>query len=495
MAHLLTDQLRLMAAQLPDERAYLNLADLSAISFGEWEEASNRAARGLVALGVAKGDRVGLAIPMEDPLRWLVAYAAIHKAGAVAVPVNTRLAAAEVGHILAHSGASVALTGGGLTATVASLRAELPALAHVVDDDEWAALLDHDGGEFQVPVEPDDMADILYTSGTTGRPKGVVVRHRNAAMIPNAMPNWTGQVWMHASPLFTFAGIASVYNPMKLGMTGAYMPRFDAGRWLALVAELRPAAMFIVPAMAQLLLAHPDFAATDFSCVTLCSVGSAPVAPETLRRLAAAMPNANVTNGYGMTEAGPAYCTLPREELERRPGSVGKPMPPAEFRIVDEAERDLPPGEIGEVLIRNPGRQREYYNDPEATAAAWNRDGWLRSGDLGYLDADGYLYIVGRKKDVIIRGGNNVHAKDVEDVLYAHPAVLEAAVAAVPHEVLGEDVGAWVVLRPGATATAEELQAHCAASLADYKVPRRITFMDALPRNPTGKVQKDKLPR
>jgi acyl-CoA synthetase (AMP-forming)/AMP-acid ligase II len=495
MAHLLTDQLRMMAAHFPDEVGYLNLADLSPLTFRSWEEQSNRLARGLVGAGVAKGDRVALAIPMEDPLRWLVSYAAIHKAGAVAVPVNTRLATGEIGHILAHSGASVALTGGGLTATVAELRPGLPALARVFDEAGWDGLLADDSSAFQVPLEPDDMADILYTSGTTGRPKGVVVRHRNAAMIPNALPAWTGRVWMHASPLFTFAGISSVYNPMKLGMTGAYMPRFDAGLWLARVAELRPAAMFLVPAMAHLLLSHPDFAATDFSCVTLCSVGSAPVAPETLRRLAAAMPNANVSNGYGMTEAGPAYCALPREELERRPGSVGRPMPPAEFRIVDEAGRELPPGEIGEVQIRNPGRQREYYNDPEATASTWSPEGWLRSGDLGYLDADGYLYIVGRTKDVIIRGGNNVHAKDVEDVLYEHPAVQEAAVAAVPHEVLGEDVGAWVVLKPGATATAEELRAHCAARLADYKVPRRFTFLDELPRNPTGKVQKDRLPR
>jgi acyl-CoA synthetase (AMP-forming)/AMP-acid ligase II len=195
-----------------------------------------------------------------------------------------------------------------------------------------------------------------------------------------------------------------------------------------------------------------------------------------------------------MTEAGPAYCSLPKEEADRRPGSVGKPMPPVEFAIVDEHGDRLPPRRIGELIIRNPGREREYYRDDGATAEMW-RNGWLFSGDLGYLDEDGYLYIVGRKKDIIIRGGNNVHATDVEQVLYEHPAVLEAAVAGVAHDVLGEEVGAWVVLRPGTEAEAGELEAFCRQRLADYKVPRIVTFVDTLPRNATGKVVKRRLPQ
>jgi acyl-CoA synthetase (AMP-forming)/AMP-acid ligase II len=194
-----------------------------------------------------------------------------------------------------------------------------------------------------------------------------------------------------------------------------------------------------------------------------------------------------------MTEAGPAFCFMPPEEQAKRVGSVGKPMAPTEFRIVDEAGQELAPREVGELIVRNPGREREYFNDDEATAATW-RDGWLHSGDLAYLDEDGFLYIVGRQKDVIIRGGNNVHAADVEAALYEHPAVQEAAVAGVPHAVLGEDVGAWVVLAPGTTATAEELQAFCAERLSDYKVPRAWTFVAELPRNPTGKVVKRDLP-
>ncbi|MEZ5140467.1 MAG: fatty acid--CoA ligase family protein [Acidimicrobiales bacterium] len=203
----------------------------------------------------------------------------------------------------------------------------------------------------------------------------------------------------------------------------------------------------------------------------MCPVGSAPIAPATLATLQARMPNAMVSNSWGMTEAGPSFCFLPPEEQARRVGSVGKPMKPTEFRIIDPTTGDeLPAREIGELLVRNPGREREYFGDAEATASTW-KDGWLHSGDLAYLDEDGYLYLVGRQKDMIIRGGNNIHAGDVEAVLYEHPAVQEAAVAGVPHDVLGEDVGAWIVLAPGATADADELRAFCAERLSDYKVP------------------------
>jgi acyl-CoA synthetase (AMP-forming)/AMP-acid ligase II len=279
---------------------------------------------------------------------------------------------------------------------------------------------------------------------------------------------------------------------MKLGLTGLFLSKFDAARWLALVERERPTAVFLVPAMAQLLLAEPGFDTADLSSVQLCSLGSAPLPPETQRRMQERMPQATVSNGYGMTEAGPAYCSLPKEEAFRRVGSVGKPMPPVEFEIVGEDGHSLAPEAVGELVIRMPGREREYYKDPDATRATWHSDG-LHTGDLGYLDEDGYLYIVGRKKDMIIRGGNNIYAVDVEAVLFEHPAVQEAAVAGIPHPVLGEDVAAWVVLRPGMDATADELRSFCSARIADYKVPRRIAFCGELPRNATGKVLKAQL--
>jgi acyl-CoA synthetase (AMP-forming)/AMP-acid ligase II len=311
-------------------------------------------------------------------------------------------------------------------------------------------------------------------------------------MIPNALPAWNGSWWMHSSPLFTFAGIGFIYNPMKLGMRCLYQPRFDAGRWLEAAEDERPLAVFIVPAMAQLLIAHPRFDEADLSSIVMCSLGSAPLAPATLRRLQEKMPNATVSNAYGMTEAGPAYCAMPKEESLKRVGSVGQPMPPMEVQAVDESGTTLRRGEVGEILIRLPGREREYYKDEEATARTWT-GGWLHSGDLGYLDEDGYLYIVGRQKEVIIRGGNNIYATDVEAVLHEHPDVREAAVVGIPHEVLGEDVAAFVSLRDGIDVSVDDLRAFCAQRLADYKVPRRITFVAELPRNATGKVLKQQL--
>ena len=485
---LLVDQLRLMASHFPDEVAYRCL-DVEDITFAGWETESNRLARGLVGTGVAKGDRVGLYLPAEEALHWIVAYAAVHKAGAVAVPVNTRLSRPELEAILGHAEASALVSGGELLPAAQQLEGSVPSLKWVVEPDE--ALAD-DGSELQVPVDEGDLADVMYTSGTTGRPKGVAVRHRNAAMIPNNLPLWSGDWWMHSSPLFTFAGIGFIYNPMKMGMRGLYQARFDAGRWLDAVEGHRPPMVFIVPAMAQLLIAHPRFADADLSSIVMCSLGSAPLAPATLRRLQEKMPNANVANAYGMTEAGPAFCSMPQEESARRIGSVGKPMPPMEVQAVDDAGGVLPPSQVGEILIRLPGRQREYYKDPDATARTW-AGGWLHTGDLGFLDGDGYLYIVGRQKEVIIRGGNNIYATDVEGVLHEHPDVREAAVVGVPHEVLGEDVAAFVALRDGAAVTDDDLRAFCAERLADYKVPRHITFLDELPRNATGKVLKQQL--
>jgi fatty-acyl-CoA synthase len=500
VADLLIDQLRMMAEVFPDETAYAVVPDGSELTFAEWDRESDRLARGLLSAGVAKGDRVAVYMPPESALSWIVAYAAAHKAGAVAVPTNTRLAARELEYVLAHSGVVAAFTAGAIAETLAGVRSALPALRWAVaaGEDVPDGFVPWDGAGSSGPpphvaLDGDDMADIMYTSGTTGRPKGVVVRHRNAAMMPNARPNWSGDGWLHASPLFTFAGIASVYNPMKLGMTGLYQPRFDAGTWLEVVEKRRPAAVFLVPAMAQLLIAHPRFDQADLGSILMASIGSAPLAPETMRRLQTKLPQAWVSNNWGMTEAGSAFCSLPPEEAPRRIGSVGKPVPPVTFRIVDDDGAEQPPRGVGELLVSNPGQEREYFADPDATAETW-RDGWLHTGDLAYLDEDGYLYIVGRKKDVIIRGGNNVHAADVEAALLEHPAVLEAAVAGIPHAVLGEDVAAWLVCGAQPRPTVEELTAFLRERLSDYKLPRRVSFVEELPRNATGKVMKHLLP-
>jgi acyl-CoA synthetase (AMP-forming)/AMP-acid ligase II len=496
---LLVDHLRAMAGAYPTEVAY-RVLDVGSVTFAEWEQESNRLARALVARGVGRGERVALVLAAGEALRFMVAYAAVHKAGAVAVPVNPQLAVPELRRVLDHAGPVAACVDASTSdAVTAAGLPRVPALLACPTDDavppwSWGACCGaQEATTFQVPLHGEDLADILYTSGTTGQPKGVAVRHRAAALIPGPpTPSYSGRCWLHASPLSTFAGIGFVYNPMQLGLCGIYQPRFDAGRWLAAVAEHRPSFVFLVPAMAALLLDHPAFAAADLSCIELCAVGSAPLAPATLRALQRAMPNATVSNSYGMTEAGAAFCAMPPGEAERRIGSVGQPLAPLEVRIVGEDSTVLRADEVGEIWLRLPGRQREYYRDEAATAETW-QDGWLRTGDLGRLDADGFLFVVGRRKDVIIRGGNNVHAADVEAVLIEHPEVAEAAVVGVAHPVLGEDVAAAVVPRRGARLDPEALRRHCAERLAPAKVPRRWLLVSTLPRTPTGKVRKEEL--
>lgn len=513
-------QLAAMAERFPEGIGFWVLGR-GKLTFAQWDGEANRLARGLGARGVAHGDRVGIQLEVGNALRWVVTYAAIHKAGAVAVPFDPRLAPIEVARMVDHARV-VALVADGERASARPAGGGegggapvMPSLALVVDATSgssepapsangtvpagdqrrhltWDEVLDDDTSPYQVPLRADDLADIMFTSGTTGRPKGVAVRHVNASTVPNGEPVWSGGLWLHASPLTTFAGLSFVYAPMKLGMTCVYQPRFDVDEWLDFVESTHPEAIFLVPAMVQLLLGNPRFEQADFSSVTLCSVGSAPLAPSAIDRLQARMPDAVVSNNYGMTEAGSVYCLMPKGEAVRRPGSVGQPLPPAKVRIVDDQGGEVPSGEYGAIELRIPGRPREYFEDPEATAETWV-DGWLRTGDIGRVDDDGYLYIGGRAKDVIIRGGSNIYAVDVEYVILSHSDVAEAAVIGVPHEVLGEDLAAVVVLRPGATVGADELRRHCLETLAAYKVPRRWEFVAELPRNPAGKVLKHEL--
>ena len=456
------------------------------LSYREWERRSNAAAAGVRAHGVRRGDRVAL---LFDNARWTdyaVSYLAVLKAGATAVPLGTRFPGPELRAILDHCEPSATVGPHDLVPDGAPGLVASPA-------DLEAAGGDDAPGDSHMVVEPGDLAEILYTSGTTGRPKGVAVSHQN--LLFHDPPPEDGPpsraAFVHAFPVGTNAGQEVLRLPLRRGdRTAVVLAVFDPDRFCALVAAHEVRRLQLVPAMAEVLLASGALTRHDLSALERVVLSSAPAPPALLRRLAAALPEVTIWNTYALTEAGTARTLMVHDGS--RPGSVGRPVGGTEVRIVDDEGGDVPSGEVGEVWLRRPGAPpRSYYRDPEATAATFLPGGWVRTGDLGHVDDEGYLYLDDRKKDVIISGGLNVSSLEVEDVLHEHPAVAEAAVFAVPHEVLGQDVAAAVV--PRHQVTERELQSFVRERLAEHKTPHRVFLVEHLPRNPSGKVVKHEL--
>jgi long-chain acyl-CoA synthetase len=343
-----------------------------------------------------------------------------------------------------------------------------------------------------VTVLPTDPAVILYTSGTTGRPKGVLLSHRN--LLSNALTaagdpaeQVGGARVLAVLPLAHAFGITASNVAYLTGTVGVMVPRFDLEQVFQLIQKHRIAGIAMVPAMIVGMLNFADAQKYDTSSLEYIVSGSAPLPVSVLEGFEQRF-HCPIREGYGLSEATTAVSGH-GSEMVRNPGSVGKPLPGIEVRVVDEHDQDVPTGELGELLVRGPNLMQEYYHLPEETAKAL-RGGWLYTGDMAKLDADGYIYIMERKKDLIIRGGLNVYPRDAEEVLQRHPAVLECAVVGVPSARLGEEVLAYVVLQPGKQATPEELIAFCQESLANYKTPAYIEFIPALPRNAIGKIDR-----
>jgi long-chain acyl-CoA synthetase len=467
---------------------------------------ATRLAAGLARLGVARGDRV--IVMMFNSPEVLIAYQAIAKLGAIAVPLLPLLKTPEVHYVAANCQATAILTTGLLLPVVLPAVAVLDHVRAIVA----TGAIPSDGSDPRVrtytevlvepeavvpaiAVQPDDTAAILYTSGTTGQPKGVELTHRNLCL--NALSGGRGsvgvatqtrrEVTLAVLPLAHAFGI-TIANASFLtdGLT-VMLPRFDVQAVLEAIQRYRVTSFAVVPAMLVALLNHPDVERYDVSSLEWVGSGSAPLPLAVLEGFQRRF-GCQVREGYGLSEA-TTIVTTQRAGMPQKPGSVGIPIEGVEVRVVDAEGHDLPIGEVGELIVRGPNVMRGYYGMPEATREAL-RDGWLYTGDMARLDEDGYVYIVERKKDLIIRGGMNIFPRDVEEVLARHPAVLEAAVIGVPSERLGEEVKAFVVLRPGQHASAEELIAYSREYLANYKTPSSIEFVTALPRNSVGKVDK-----
>ncbi|MEU8194079.1 class I adenylate-forming enzyme family protein [Microbispora amethystogenes] len=512
--------LRLRAQQEPDGVAMI-VEGQGTLTFAEWERRSAALAAGLAEKGVAPGDRVALHFGSRDWIDFAVAFCGVLEAGAVAVPMSDRLAPAEIRYMVGHCSASAVLLGRDLALPPARTdESQVPAAP-----EPWTATpaeLESVLGSVAAPgsrpaappVRPGDLAQILYTSGTTGRPKGVGASHANLAYGCVTQPRHRrfahSRHLLHAFPIGTNAGQTMLINALDARPTVLTPARFTPGRFARLIETYRPGTVFLVPSMAVELLDAGLHERHDMSGVVLLGSAAAALPPALAERLAAAFPNATVTNYYTSTEAAPAQTIMIYDRA--RPAALGRPAFDGSLRIADEEGNPLPPGETGEVWMRSPAASRSYYGDEEASARAF-RDGWVRMGDIGYVDADGYLYLVDRESDVVKTGAYKVSTLQVEAALYEHPEIAEAAVFGLPHPVLGSVLGAAVVARsgpasaagpgsvsvsgpvpgPGQGLSANEVRAFLMDRLAWHELPERILVVDDLPRNQSGKVIKKEL--
>ncbi|WP_018262912.1 AMP-binding protein [Methylobacterium sp. WSM2598] len=515
----------LLVGRRHGEKTFLVYEDDRA-SFEAFARAVLALSADLIRGGVRPGDRV--AIAMRNLPEWPVAFFAALLAGAVAAPLNGWWTGPELAYALADCGASVAVVDAERLARLAERRQDCPDLRRVLlargeaPDAEslreiigpvaaWAAL--PPGTVPDVPLAPDDLATLFYTSGTTGRPKGAMGTHRNGACavlahpysaaraalrrgepVPVADPAAPQKVALVSVPFFHVTGcFATLVTNLHRGGRLVLMRRWDLAQALDLIARERCTSAGGVPTIAWQLLDGWAAGTHDLSSLETITYGGAPAPAELVRRLRAAFPRTTPATGWGMTETSATFTHHMGEDYLHRPDSCGPPLPIGEARIVDPEGRVLPPGEVGELQVKGPNVVAGYWNRPDETAASF-RDGWLATGDLARMDAEGFLTIVDRARDMLIRGGENIYCCEVENALHEHPAVVDAAVVAVPHPTLGEEPAAVVALARGENASEEELRAFVAARLAAFKVPVRILFHEEiLPRNPSGKILKSEL--
>ncbi|MEU5694330.1 FadD3 family acyl-CoA ligase [Actinosynnema sp. NPDC020468] len=517
--------LRAAAAEAPDVEAVVD--GPVRLTYAELDAEVTRFARAAIAHGLQPGDRAAVWAP--NSARWVVAALGVLAAGGVLTPVNTRFKGAEARYALAKVRASLLVLDDGFldNGYLAMLRddgvgeptAERPApglphlravvTVHPTDDPAAVSFEAFLAAADRVPaaevdariaaLEPDDVADILFTSGTTGYPKGAMVTHRADLLVDEQWSAMCGLLpgdrYLLVNPFFhSFGYRAGVLACLLRRATMLPLAVFDVVSVLELVEREKVTVFPGAPTVYSSILAHPRFGEFDLGSVRLAVTGATVVPVPLLRRMRADLGFRDVITAYGLTETcGTATVCPPDTDEERLSTSCGRAIPGTEVAVVDAAGVPVPAGSLGEVVVRGYNVMLGYFEDQAATDAAIDADGWLHTGDVGWLDEDGYLRITDRIKDMFVVGGFNVYPAELERLIGEHPAVREVAVVGVPDERLGEVGHAYVVTRPGATVTAEDLVAHCRAAMANFKVPRHVTFVAELPRTPSGKVQKFRL--
>ncbi|MGH9931596.1 MAG: class I adenylate-forming enzyme family protein [Pyrinomonadaceae bacterium] len=492
-------------AAAPDRHFLFSEADERRFTFAEFDRAVNRTARLLQAHGVGKGDVVSLLLP--NSAEYIIAYFACWKLGAIAGPVNSLLKAQEISFVISDSETRALLVHPEFLPAIDSIRIELPRLREVINfADEAAATKDfsdrgHDSStSLSSPgIKGDTEAIIIYTSGTTGKPKGCLLTHGNLIANARQISQWLGFTkddrLLTIMPLFHMNAVSvTTMSALYAGGSTVVSPKFSASRFWQIISDYHVTSFGSVATMLSMLLTtYPDGVPrglkTEHLRFAMC--GSAPVPAEVMKRFEDTF-NCLVIEGYGLSES-TCRSTFNPPDQRRRPGSCGMPIG-NEMQVVDDDDNEVATGELGEIVLRGENILKGYYRNPEATATAF-RNGWFHTGDVGYRDADGYFYIVDRKSDMIIRGGENIYPREIDEVLYQHPAVAAAATIGVPDQLYGEEVAAFIVLKEGREAMEEEIIAFSRARLADFKCPKTVIFVKAIPKGPTGKLLKRELSR
>ena len=481
----------------PNSPFLLSESDGRAFTYAEFQGAVRRAAGMLLSHGIRRGDAVSLLLP--NSLEYVVAYFACWEIGAVAGPVNSLLKAQEMAYVISNSEAKALLMNSEFAPVIDSIRADLHELSTIITFDNEAEATKAFSEDI-VPtreITAEDEAIIIYTSGTTGKPKGCLLTHGNIIANARQISQWLGFTdkdrLLTVMPLFHMNAVSvTTMSALYAGGSTVVSPRFSASRFWQIVSDYQITSFGSVATMLSMLLGtYPEGVPAGLHTEQLrfAMCGSAPVPAEVLKAFEETF-HCLVVEGYGLSESTCRSTFNPPDE-RRRPGSCGLPIG-NEMKVVDDEDREVADGTLGEIVLRGENILKGYYKNPEATASAF-RDGWFHTGDIGYRDSEGFYYIVDRKSDMIIRGGENIYPREIDEVLYQHPAIAAAATIGIPDQLYGEEVAAFVVRKDGREATEEEIIAFCRERLADYKCPKTVRFVDEIPKGPTGKLLKREL--